>query len=161
MPLEQELLPVVGRVRTVFETLAEILAPICELDAVKFVFIPPDSDPAVSKGLYLEMIPSKLDVESLLSTQRSFSPLGIDIVGLIRHADPLVGIDFYEEVITTLLTSDAVDTCNNAFGAEGNGFSIEVITDGDVTPATYKAGTAPYSQIRLKLNITLQMDRAQ
>lgn len=157
MPVSALLTPPDGRIKTVLTTIGTLLATIVESGAVKYVFVPPDSDTGVAKGVYLELLPSKYDVESLGSTQRSFNPLAIDIIGLIRHEDPLVGVNFLEQQINTLESAAAIAAYKDAF-ATNNGFSIEFIADSDVTPATYKAGTAAYSQTRLRLHITMGMD---
>lgn len=160
MPVEDKLIPAECRVRTVLEKLALVVVGIVqEIEGTEFIFIPPDSDLTATKKIYFELLPSEVNVESLASTQRTWGPLAIDLIGLIRHEDPLVGVDFMWEIIRTLLTPEAVSACGDAFGTS-DGFSIETISNADVTPANRKTGGASaYSQVRMRLNITMGADQ--
>lgn len=146
-----------GRIRTVLETLRDrLLQEVNDIEKVEFAFRPPDNEKG-TKVLYLETMPFDVGVDSLGSTQRT-AVFNIDMIGLIRNDDALVGVDFLWEVIQSLLTPESVEACTNAFGTT-DGFSIEAISGCDAIPSSPNQATGFYSQIRAKITISMGADQ--
>lgn len=142
------LLPAQGRFRGIVTTLAGQIDNQVEVEAVKYFEIPPEVEETYNKVVYIELQFSDLLIESIMSTQRSLSPIRITISGFIRDTDPLTGLDFLEELMNAVLSSTSVSADYNAFGTN-LGFSIE-----NIEGIAWDHGTDLGTQVRFTLIIT-------
>lgn len=145
-PALSSLTPPSSRLRTVLSTLGAAVTS--KVESVKYAVLAPEVQETLHKVAYLELDPSDLIIESLMASQRSFGPLKIMFGGFIRSGDPLVGVDFVEEMLTALLSTSAITSYYNAFGTN-DGFSIERI-DG----ITWAYGENLGSQIRMTIHVS-------
>jgi hypothetical protein len=145
-PIVSNLIPPQSRFRTVLTTLGAQISS--KVEAVRYAVLPPEVQETGNKVAYIEMDPSDLTIESIMSSQRSMTPMKIMLGGFIRTGDPLIGVDFIDELLSALLTSTAVQNCNNAFGTN-DGFSIEKITG-----ITWAYGEDVGTQVRMTIEIS-------
>ncbi len=123
-PTISSLTPPSSRLRTVLTTLATAISS--KFESVKYALLAPEVQENGNKVAYLEFDPTDLIIESLMGSQRSFTPLRITLAMFIRSADPLVGVDLIEETLTALLSTTAINSYYNAFGTN-DGFSVESV----------------------------------
>lgn len=143
------LVPSQGRFRTLLTLLGSQIEDQTTVEEVKYYEVPPEVEERLDKVVYIELQFSDLLIESILSTQRSLVPIRVNVSGFIRDTDPLVGVDFLEELLNALLSETSIAQHYNAF-ATNSGFSIE-----NVEGITWDHGQDLGTQVRFTLVISL------